>query len=162
MDAAAFLSTKVPKKQITPFNDETISRSELMKFKNYVDAVEKPYKVMSSIASGYIAPEYMEAFRAVYPRMAGEIQKEFAERLPEFNKKLTEKQKANLSVILGLDTRKAFTPTGFNMLQQFNGMQIKKEMQNMQPQRRVSSVGAKNIKSSTREQSGLDKVLYRT
>jgi hypothetical protein len=162
MDAAAFLSTKVPKKQITPFNDETISRSELMKFKNYVDAVEKPYKVMNSIASGYIAPEYMEAFRAVYPRMAAEIQKEFAERLPEFNKKLTEKQKANLSVILGLDTRKAFTPTGFNMLQQFSGMQIKKEIQNMQPQRRVSSVGAKNIKSSTREQSGLDKVLYRT
>ena len=162
MDAAAFLSTKVPKKQITPFDDGTISRSELMKFKNYVDAVEKPYKVMNSIASGYIAPEYMEAFRAVYPRMAEEIQKEFAERLPEFNKKLTEKQKANLSVILGLDTRKAFTPTGFNMLQQFNGMQIKKEVQNMQPQRRVSTVGAKNIKSSTREQSGLDKVLYRT
>ena len=162
MDAAAFLSTKVPKKQITPFDDGTISRSELMKFKNYVDAVEKPYKVMNSIASGYIAPEYMEAFRAVYPRMAEEIQKEFAERLPEFNKKLTEKQKANLSVILGLDTRKAFTPTGFNMLQQFSGMQIKKEVQNMQPQRRVSTVGAKNIKSSTREQSGLDKVLYRT
>jgi hypothetical protein len=41
-------------------------------------------------------------------------------------------------------------------------MQIKKEVQNMQPQRRVSSVGAKNIKSSTREQSGLDKVIYRT
>jgi hypothetical protein len=162
MDAAAFLSTKVPKKQITPFDDGTISRSELMKFKNYVDAVEKPYKVMNSIASGYIAPEYMEAFRAVYPRMAEEVQKEFAERLPEFNKKLTEKQKANLSVILGLDTRKAFTPTGFNMLQQFSGMQIKKEVQNMQPQRRVSTVGAKNIKSSTREQSGLDKVLYRT
>jgi len=162
MDAAAFLSTKVPKKQITPFDDGTISRSELMKFKNYVDAVEKPYKVMNSIASGYIAPEYMEAFRAVYPRMAEEIQKEFAERLPEFNKKLTEKQKANLSVILGLDTRKAFTPTGFNILQQFSGMQIKKEVQNMQPQRRVSSVGAKNIKSSSREQSGLDKVLYRT
>ena len=77
-------------------------------------------------------------------------------------KKQTAKQKANLSVILELDTRKAFTPIGFNILQQFSGMQIKKELQNMQPQKRVSTVGAKNIKSSTREQSGLDKVPYRT
>ena len=132
-----------------------------MKFKNYMDAVENPYKVLETIGSGYIAPEYMETFRVVYPKLADELKKEFIERLPEFNKKLTEKQKASLSVILQTDNRKAYTPNGFNVLQKYSAIQIKKDLET-QTTKKISTVGAKNLKSSQREQSGLDRVVYRT
>ena len=160
-NAASFLSSKIPKKQPSMFDDSEISRSDLMKFKNYMDAVENPYKVLETIGSGYIAPEYMETFRVVYPKLANELKKEFIERLPEFNKKLTEKQKASLSVILQTDNRKAYTSNGFNTLQNFSAIQVKKDLSSQSP-KKVSTVGAKNLKSSQREQSGLDRVIYRT
>ncbi|NBO23532.1 hypothetical protein EBU94_09390, partial [bacterium] len=160
-NAASFLSSKIPKKQPSMFDDSEISRSDLMKFKNYMDAVENPYKVLETIGSGYIAPEYMETFRVVYPKLADELKKEFIERLPEFNKKLTEKQKASLSVILQTDNRKAYTPNGFNVLQKYSAIQIKKDLET-QTTKKISTVGAKNLKSSQREQSGLDRVVYRT
>ena len=161
MAAAQFIASKVPKKQVTPFDDGTISRSELLKFKNYVDAVEDPYKVLETMKTGYVAPEYMEAFNAVYPKMAEAVKEEFTARLPEF-KKLTEKQKAELSKILGVDARKAYSPMGFQTLQGISSQGVQKDMANTQPkQSKVSLGGAKNIGQSSRSQSGLDRVLYR-
>ena len=161
MAAAQFIASKVPKKQVTPFDDGTISRSELLKFKNYVDAVEDPYKVLETMKTGYVAPEYMEAFNAVYPKMAEAVKEEFTARLPEF-KKLTEKQKAELSKILGVDARKAYSPMGFQTLQGISSQGVQKDMANTQPkQSKVSLGGAKNIGQSNRSQSGLDRVLYR-
>lgn len=161
MNAAQFLSSKIPKKQVTPFDDATISRSELLKFKNYVDAVENPYKVLDTIKSGYVAPEYMEAFSAVYPKMAEAVKEEFTARLPEF-KNLTEKQKADLTKILGIDARKAYSPAGFQTLQGISSEGVNKDLSNAQPkQSKVPVTAAKNIGQSNRSQSGLDRVLYR-
>ena len=160
-NAAQFISSKLPKKQPSLFDDSEVSRSEIMKFKNYMDAVENPYKVLSTIGSGYIAPEYMETFKIIYPKLAEELKKEFIERLPEFNKKLSEKQKASLSVILGTDNRKAYTSNGFNILQRNSAVQVNKDLNN-NFSRKITSSGAKNLKNSQREQSGLDRVLYRS
>lgn len=162
MNAAQFLSSKIPKKQVTPFNDGTVSRSELLKFKNYVDAVEDPYKVLDTIKAGYVAPEYMEAFNAVYPKMADAVKEEFAARLPEF-KNLTERQKANLSNILGIDSRKAYSPKGFQTLQGVSSQGVQRDLANNQPNRsKVPISAAKNLGQSGRVQSGLDKVLNRS
>jgi hypothetical protein len=103
----------------------------------------------------------MEAFNAVYPKMAEAVKEEFTARLPEF-KKLTEKQKAELSKILGVDARKAYSPMGFQTLQGISSQGVQKDMANTQPkQSKVSLGGAKNIGQSNRSQSGLDRVLYR-
>jgi hypothetical protein len=161
MNAAQFLSSKIPKKQVTPFNDGSISRSELLKFKNYVDAVEDPFKVLDTIKAGYVAPEYMEAFSAVYPKMAEKVKEEFAARLPEF-KNLTEKQKADLTKILGIDARKAYSPAGFQTLQGISSQGVQKDLaNNQQKQSKVPVSAAKNIGQAGRAQSGLDRVLYR-
>lgn len=159
MAATQFLSSKVPKVSPTPFDDATISRSELLKFKNYSDAVENPYRVLETIKSGYVAPEYMEAFSAVYPKMAAAIKEEFAERLSEF-KNLNEKQKASLSVILGMDTRKAFTPRGFSTLQGVAGQGVQRDLAGQAP-RKVPVTGAKNLNQSQRSASSIDRVLNR-
>jgi hypothetical protein len=160
MNAASFLSSKVPKKEPTMFDDATISRSELLKFKNYVDAVENPYKVLETIKAGYIAPEYMEAFRTVYPKMAEAVKEEFVARLPEF-KNLSEKQKANLSVVLQVDSRKAFTPRGFSTLQGISSAGVQQDLSQGQPRSKIPVSAAQGLKQSNRAQSSLDKVLNR-
>lgn len=160
MNAASFLSSKVPRKEPSMFDDSTISRSELLKFKNYVDAVENPYKVLETIKAGYIAPEYMEAFRTVYPKMAEAVKEEFVSRLPEF-KNLSEKQKANLSVVLQVDSRKAFTPRGFATLQGISSSGVKQDLAQGQPKNKIPVSAAQGLNQSNRAQSSLDKVLNR-
>ena len=159
LSAAQFLSSKVPKKNPNPFDEPILSRSELMKFKNYADAVENPYRVLETIKSGYVAPEYMEAFSVVYPKMAVSIREEFAERLNEF-KNLSEKQKAALSQVMQLDARKAYTPQGFAVLQQVSGQGVARDLAGQMPSR-IPVTGAKNLNQSKRQASGLDRVLYR-
>ena len=154
--AVEFLAQKAPKKDLSPFNDVEIPKSQLMKFKNYVEAVENPYLVIENLKSGYFTPEAGEAFKIVYPQMYEAIRQEFINRLPEF--KLNEKQKGTISRILNIDSRKAYTPQGFQALQSSSLAQLKQDM--AQPTR--VSAGVKNLKQSNRTQTGLDRVLYRT
>lgn len=154
--AVEFLAQKAPKKDLSPFNDVEIPKSQLMKFKNYVEAVENPYLVIENLKSGYFTPEAGEAFKIVYPQMYEAIRQEFINRLPEF--KLNEKQKGTISRILNIDSRKAYTPQGFQALQSASLAQLKQDM--AQPTR--VSAGVKNLKQSNRTQTGLDRVLYRT
>lgn len=157
--AVEFLSQKAPKKDLSPFNDVEIPKSELMKFKNYVEAVENPYAVLENLKSGYFTPEAGESIRVIYPQMFNAIKQEFMGRLNEV--KLTEKQKANLSVILGIDSRKAYTPSGFAVLQQASARGVQEDLQNQTPQK-IPVTAGKEIKASNRAQSGLDRVLYRS
>lgn len=160
--AVQFLKSKVPKREPNIFGDQQLSRSQLMKFKNYVDAVEKPYQVLETIASGYVAPEYMEAFSVVYPSMSEAIKQEFVDRLPEF-KNLTEKQKAELTKILGVDSRKAYTPGGFSILQNVSSSGVQKDLvQSSVPQKKVSSTQVSKMGQSKRAQSPIDRVIYRS
>ena len=152
--AVEFLNQKAPKKDISPFNDVQVPKSELMKFKNYVEAVENPYSVIQNLKSGYFTPEAGEAIKTVYPQMFTAIQQEFLSRLPEF--KLSEKQKGLISRILEIDTRKAYTPQGFSMLQAASAEQVKKDLSQQKP-----IAGAKNLGQAKRAQSGLDRVLNR-
>ena len=160
--AVQFLKTKLPKKDPSIFNDNQVSRSELLKFKNYVDAVEKPYLVLDSISNGYIAPEYMEAFSVVYPAMSEAIKQEFVARIPEF-KDISEKQKAELVKILGVDSRKAYTPSGFSVLQGISGSGVQKDLtKSVAPQTKIRSNKVSSMEQSKRTQSGLERVLYRS
>lgn len=154
--AAQFLNSKIPKQDDSPFKDTPKSRSEIMKFKNYVEAVENPYKALDNLKHGYFSPESMEAMKVVYPKMFSAIREEMVHRLPEF-KKISEKQKAEISKILGIETKKAYSPQGFAQLQ---GISSKGVQSNMQEPARASAA-AKNIKSSDRSQSGFERVLAR-
>ena len=73
-------------------------------------------------------------------------------------KNISEKQKAELSRVLGLDARKAYTPQGFIVLQGIssNGVQS-----NMQEQNKVPVTASRKLDSNRRAQSGFDRVLNR-
>jgi len=156
LNAAQFLNSKVPKQDDSPFKDTPRSRSEVMKFKNYVEAVENPYKTLENLKHGYFSPESMEAMKAVYPKMFAAVREEMIHRLPEF-KKISEKQKAEISKILNIETKKAYTPQGFAQLQ---GISAQGTQQNLQQISRPKP-GTKNIKLGDRSQTGLERVLGR-
>lgn len=160
--AVEFLNSKAPKKDATPFNDSKTSRSDLLKFKNYVEAVENPYSILDNLKSGYFTPEAGEAIRVVYPKMFEAIKQEFVNNMSNF--KLGEKQKAEISKILGLDSRKAYTPQGFAILQSVSANGEAQDLSassSVQPARKVPVSASKNLKQSNRTQSGVDRVLYR-
>lgn len=159
LTGAQFLSSKLPRKPDSVFDDNDYSRADMLKFKNYVEAVEQPYKILDGLKKGYVTPEAMEAFSVVYPKMAQAIKNEFAARIPDF-KKITEKQKAELTKILGIDSRKAYSPQGFATLQGVSAQGVQRDLEQNQPNK-ASTTGAKTLKQSNRTQSGLDKTLYR-
>ena len=161
--ATQFLAQKAPKINPSVFDDTRPSRSEVLKFKNYLDAVEKPYDAINAIAQGYITPEAIEAMEVVYPKMLQEIKTEFAGRIPEF-KNLSEKQKGQLSRLLSLSDRAAYLPEGFARLQgQVNQATQEAITASRAPAQKnnFSKAGARDINSSNRTKSGLDRVLYR-
>lgn len=151
-----FLASKVPQKQISPFQDTEYKKSDILKFKSYVDAVEDPYKTIRNIKAGYITPEGAEALRVVYPKIFQALKDEFAGRIPEF-KNITEKQKADLSRLLGLDAKKAYTPQGFATLQAGSRAAI----QQAEAPQKVPMTAARNLRAAQRTQTGLDRTLYR-
>ena len=160
--AVQFLGSKSPKKDVSPFNDSPVSRSDLLKFKNYVEAVENPYSVIENLKHGYFTPESGEAIQTVYPAMYEAIRQEFTGRFDEF-KNLSENQKSTISRILQIDTRKAYTPKGFQTLQGVSSQGVQRDLANNQPNRsKVPISAAKNLGQSGRVQSGLDKVLNRS
>jgi hypothetical protein len=159
LKAVNLLSSKIPKQDDSPFQDSPRSRSEIQKFKNYVEAVEEPYKVLANLKQGYFTPESGEVFREIYPELYNEIKNEFSNRMSEF-KGLNEKQKAVLSQILQLDSRKAYSPQGLAVLQQVAGQGVARDLAGQQPQK-VPVSGAKNMDQSKRTASGLDRVLNR-
>jgi hypothetical protein len=98
----------------------------------------------------------------VYPKMYQSLKDEFAQRIPEF-KNLSEKQKGDLSRLLELEDRPAFSARGFQTLQGVSSQGVQKDLANNQPNRsKVPVSAAKNIGQSGRMQSGLDKVLNRS
>lgn len=155
LNASQFLASKVPKQDDSPFKDTPVSRSEVHKFRNYVEAVENPYKVIENLKNGYVSPESLETLKAVYPKMFQEIRNEMINRLPEF-KKISEKQKAELSKILGLEAKRAYTPQGFSVLQSVSAAGVQQNMQQMLPNQKKT-----NINLANRSQTGLDKTLSR-
>jgi hypothetical protein len=106
---------------------------------------------------GYFTPEAAEAIKVVYPAIYEAIKQEFMQRLPEF-KNITERQKSELSRILGLNAKKAYTPQGFATLQAVSTQGVQQEFEQ---KARVGITAAKNINSSNRASTGIDKVINR-
>jgi hypothetical protein len=155
-----FLQTKVPHidqeyigEKIEP------SRSEVIRFNDFVEAVEKPQIIYDQLKEGYLNPNTLEAVRTVYPKIYASIQAEMMAKLP---KTLTRAQKIQLQPILGAKVTPAMD---YKNLMRLQGKTQESAVANAQAQQQINHVpmgAAKNIKASSRSQTGLDKTLNRT
>jgi hypothetical protein len=152
MAASSFLMNKFPQRQEQYLNDDyTPPKSEVIKFNDYLMAIEKPFKVIEQLKEGYLNPRAMEAMKVVYPRMFAELQQGLVKNMP---KKLTPTQRAQMSQILGAKV---------SPIADFNRMKLlQSSTQPQQPQAQMSLGGAKNLNVADRAQTTLDKTLYRS
>lgn len=140
------------------------SRSELMKFHDYVTAVEKPQVIYEQLKQGYMNPNTLETLRVVYPKTYENIQAEILARMP---KNLTRAQKIQLQPLLGSKVTPAMDYKNLMILQgktpgsQQANAQINSQANGQMPPK-IPVTGAKNINHANRMATGLDKTIYRT
>lgn len=122
LNAARYLDSKAPKNPYEGMPPAVApqwepSPAELDKFNRYREAVENPARVLKNMAQGYIAPEQVEALKAVYPAMYADLQQKLGERLMMQKKPLSYQQRMALSAVLG-PTALGMSPQQVQVLQQ--------------------------------------------
>ena len=155
-----FLKSKAPFREQAYIGEQLQpSRSELMKFYDYLTAVEKPQVVYEQMKQGYVNPNTLETLRVVYPKTYENIQAEVLAKMP---KSLTRSQKIQLQPLLGSKVTPAMDYNNLMVLQgKTQGSQAANQ-QIGQAGSRPAMARAKDIKLSDRAKTGLDKTLYRT
>ena len=155
-----FLQSKTPKRDQTYIGEDLQpSRSELIKFNDYMEAVENPKVIFNQLKEGYINPNSLEVLRTVYPRIHESIQAEVLAKIP---KNLTRQQKIQLQPLLGSQITPAMDYKNLMRLQGKTQDSAAATQQASQEMNKVPMGAAQNMKSSERTQTGLAKTLNRT
>lgn len=155
-----FLQSKTPHKDQEYIGEKMEpSRSELIKFNDYVEAVEKPQIVYDQLKQGYLNSNTLEALRTVYPKIYGSIQAEVLAKLP---KTLTRAQKIQLQPLLGSKVTPSMDYQNLMILQGKTQGSAQANQQASQEVDHVPVGAVKNMKVANRAKSGLDKTLYRS
>lgn len=155
-----FLQSKFPQAQGNYLNlDYEPSRSEVMMFNNYVEAISRPKIIFDQLKEGYVNPHTLEAIKTVYPKIFSNIQEELLTKMP---KNLTRYQRIQLQPILGSRITPAMDYQNLMRLQNKTQNSAQAEAQAQAEMNRVPVSAARNIKASERTQTGLDKALFRT
>lgn len=81
--AISFIAEKAPKRiPMGPgMPDLPASKTDLLKFQRYLQAIDNPLLVIQHAKSGMVTPEEVEAVQAVYPRLFQEIRAELTSAL---------------------------------------------------------------------------------
>lgn len=149
-----FLTEKMPKSgQDDIFDKRKLSRAELIKFKNYTDAIENPRLVLDRISQGYINAEYMEVLKNIYPKTYEAVVNEIQDRLPEFKKNMPESQKTKIQQLMGINVKPLMKPQNFAVLQGKMPVDNKKNA--------VPVTAATSIDFSGRESTNTDSIVNR-
>lgn len=155
-----FLQTK------TPYRDETYmgykpepSRSEVMIFSDYLEAVENPKTVLDQIKNGYVNPRAVEALKVVYPSMYSAIQAELISKMP---KRLTRTQRIQLQPLIGAKVSPSMDRRSIDFLQGRSQQGQQAQAQANAETNNVPMTAALKMKSSERAKTGLSKTLTRT
>jgi len=123
--AVQFLQAKIPKETLGAssmlFKREFVpSTFELAKFERYLQAVEHPLSVMDDLERGTIAREHVEAIKAVYPALYGEMQQTIMTQIAELQKDgktVSYAKRLQLGVLLDIPTDESLEPQNIAGLQ---------------------------------------------
>lgn len=155
-----FLQTKVPHRDQDYLGEKLEpSKSEIMRFNDYLEAVEKPQIIYDQLKQGYLNPNTLETLRVVYPRTYEAIQAEMIAKLP---KKLSRAQKIQLQPILGSRVTPAMDYQNLMVLQGKTQGSAQAQAQADAQINHVPMTAASKMKVSDRSQTGLAKTLNRT
>lgn len=118
--ATTFLASKIPPTHrpagsLTPqFDKPRVTDTDKERFLRYVQAVHDPTTVLHKMRQGSITAEEVEALRAVYPEMYGEIRQQIAARLQDAKHPLPYAEETRVKRLFGFP---AMDPTTVAILQ---------------------------------------------
>lgn len=123
MRAAQFLYEKMPKDPgvISSFGKSRWRPDEgaIVRWSNYVKAVDDPISVLEDAARGSINPQGAEVLRMLYPAMYFEAQKLLAQNAEKLQKNTTYDQRVRLSVLFAVPVDSSVDPNFTKWSQQF-------------------------------------------
>lgn len=155
-NALRFLSEKAPRNpspELLPALQRpwAPSDAELARWERYVAAVDNPQSVLAELRRGTLAPESVEALRAVYPKALEDIQQRMMNRVAGYQGQLTTQQRQALATLFG--GQLGMSPTGNTAVyQQAHAVAAIQEAQKQQ-RARASSASKKSGSSSLATQS---------
>jgi len=154
-----FLQSKIPRRGEGYLeNDYKPSKSEVMAFSDYLEGVDNPNAILDGLKTGYVSPRGLEAMKVVYPRTIAAVQAEMLARMP---KVLTNKQRMVVQQVLGAKALPAMTPAGMALLQS-QTTQEAPERGGQNAPKKINAGQVSKMKVSERNQTGLDRTLYRS
>lgn len=155
-----FLQSKQPKRDQTWIGEDMKpSRAELLKFNDYMEAVENPRVIFEQLKQGHMNSSSLEVLRTVYPKIYESIQAEILAKMP---KNLTRAQKIQIQPILGSRVTPAMDYQNLMRLQGKTPQGAAGQVQASQEMNKVPSGAAQKMNVSGRAQTGLAKTLNRT
>jgi hypothetical protein len=106
--AVGFLHDKAPKNPSSPNMPALTApwkptKEQLASWEKYVRAVERPSTVVEDLSAGRATKEAVEALKAVYPKLAADVQTRLTERMANLDTRLPYRQRQALRVLLGSD-----------------------------------------------------------
>jgi hypothetical protein len=133
--ATSFLASKVPQKPpTTPLQtQEEPSQSEIFNFSQYYNAINNPTSILKSAKNGTLTQQQVEAVKAVYPRLFGEMQKAITEEVVSKKNanKIPYQHKLMISMFTGHQSDSALSPLGMGANQLALGAsQLQQEAKN--------------------------------
>jgi hypothetical protein len=154
-----FLQSKHPKRDQTYIGEDLQpSRSELIRFHDYMEAVENPKVVFDQLKQGHMNSASIEVLRTVYPQVYASLQAEVIAKMP---KHLTRRQKIQLQPLLGSKVTPAMDYNNLMRLQGKTAQGASGEAQAVQEINRVPGGLAQKMKTAERAQTGLAKTINR-
>lgn len=117
-----FLASKLPRNpapphlQIGPDTWEP-SRAQLAKFARYMEAVERPERVVQRLATATITPEDAEVLKAVYPQMYEQVRGQVMDNMASVRRRLPYEKRLALSIYLDVPVDPAVTPEAITVYQ---------------------------------------------
>lgn len=116
--ANTFLRSKLPAERISEYDAQPllkrkgarVSDSQAAKYLRYAHAVENPRSVIEGIAEGRVSREGIEALKAVYPRLYGDLSERLSGKLAEQTERLSRGQLVQLSIALGQPLDHSMSP----------------------------------------------------
>ena len=119
----SFLQSKLPSLRIDSYSlQPTLQRprasdAEVSKFFRYTEALDNPLIVLQEAKSGSLSRDHVEAVKAVYPELYGQMRGAIFQQLTTRKTRLPYAKEVQLGILLDLPTNKTLTPQFISAIQ---------------------------------------------
>jgi hypothetical protein len=114
--AVDFLRSKLPPASGTPnllqpgLNERLWDAPTVDKFDRYLETISDPRQAIRELEKGTLSPESVEALKAVYPTLYGEMRVAVAEELAQHGEEMPFDSVVQLSLLMDIDGHPSMTP----------------------------------------------------